>query len=345
MSKRKAQDSLAEVSKDGKFVRTDSNFRHIIGESDKYPVEANRYHLYICNACPWANRTNAVRLMKGLKDIIGLSVTHPTWQKTRPDDDEDGHHGWAFANEGDPPFTPPSGVGSIPCKDVIPDTINHHKFVRDIYESVDDNQTKYTVPLLYDKKTNTIVNNESSEILRMFNNSFAKLVGSDKTTQDLYPKHLKKQIDDINEWIYHDINNGVYKCGFAKSQSAYDTAVDKLYIALNKVENILSKSRYLVSNTEITEADIRLFMTLIRFDEVYVVYFKTNIKLISSYTNINNYLRELYQLPWIKESVNMNHIKQHYFTSHPTLNTYSVIPKGPNVIQDMLKPHDRDRKW
>eukprot|EP00656_Telonema_subtile_P044059 TRINITY_DN50364_c0_g1_i1.p1 TRINITY_DN50364_c0_g1~~TRINITY_DN50364_c0_g1_i1.p1 ORF type:complete len:214 (+),score=69.11 TRINITY_DN50364_c0_g1_i1:448-1089(+) len=208
---------------------------------------------------------------------------------------------------------------------------------------VGDTFGKYSVPVLWDKKSSTIVNNESSEILRMFNGPFARLVGTDKSTVDLYPGSLVEEIEAVNSWVYPTINNGVYRCGFAKTQAAYDIAVGELSDSLDRLEELLGHQRYVSSNQQITEADVRLYMTLIRFDEVYVVYFKCNTRPISQYANIRNYMRELYQLPWLQSTTNMDHIKRHYFTSHPVLNAYAVIPRGPRVLEDLLLEHDRDR--
>eukprot|EP00040_Diaphanoeca_grandis_P016001 m.82319 g.82319 ORF g.82319 m.82319 type:complete len:343 (-) comp25508_c0_seq2:235-1263(-) len=339
-----AHDSLAEVTADGAYTRKESVFRNVVSfDNPDFQPEKNRYHLYISNACPWANRCNAVRVFKRLDTIIGLSVVHPTWLKTKPDDKDDTHFGWGFT-EATGSVTPPSGHGSIPNDGAIPDTVNGFKYVRDLYEASNDTLAKFTVPVLWDTKKNVIVNNESSEIIRMFNGDFAKLVGSDKDTVDLYPESLSSAIDDVNSWIYPQINNGVYRCGFAKQQQAYDTAVTELFDALEKVEAILSKQRYIASSEQITEADIRLFMTLVRFDEVYIVYFKCNVRSISSYPNMLNYMRELYQMPFLTATINMDHIKRHYFCSHPTLNTYSIIPKGPGAIEDFKKPHNREQK-
>jgi len=340
----KARDSLAEMSKDGKFERRDSTYRQIV--SDDHPIfkpERGRYHLYVANACPWAHRTTIVRAMLGLEDVVGLSVTHPVWGKTKPEKDE--HCGWVFKTPGvDKDVIPLSGYSSVPVdNDCIPDTVNGAKTIRELYEMSEDVEGKYTTPLLWDKKNKCIVNNESSDIIRMFNTGFSKLHGA-KEAVDIYPSHLRSQIDEINEWIYHSINNGVYKCGFARSQSAYDEAVDGLFKALDRLEKHLSENRYLVTSYDqgITEADIRLIVTLLRFDAVYVVYFKTNVRRLAEYKNIAGYTRELYQLPCIKSTTILDHIKQHYFCSHPALNTYSIIPRGPdNTIEFNLK-HNRD---
>ena len=306
--------ALAETDAKGSFIRKDSTFRNFIEKGSKFEPEAGRYHLYVSLACPWANRCVAALHMKGLEDVIGLSVTHPTWQRTRPDNPEDKHTGWFFASPEDKPVTNTEGMGSFDCSGCIPDTVNGVKFVRDLYELAQDTSGKYSVPVLWDKKEKTIVNNESSEILRMFNtafNDFAK-----NPSLDLYPEDLREEIDALNEWIYPNINNGVYRCGFATTQEAYNIAFQDLFSALDRVEEILSKRRYIAGDV-ITEADIRLFMTLIRFDPVYVVYFKTDRKAIREYSNISEYVRDIYSTPGIKESVNIDHINKHYFTSHP----------------------------
>lgn len=331
-----AHDALAEVSKSGEFVRTSSGFREIISQSHPiYKPDKNRYHLYISLACPWANRCYSVLHLKGLLqgNIITVSNVHPTWMKTKPDDATDQHKGWPFMN---------SNLNNI---DNLCDTdpIMNAMFVRDIYEKSNDTLGKYSVPLLYDKESKTIVNNESSEILRMFNSEFNQYVSQEYAGIDLYPSQLRDAIDDVNSWIYTDINNGVYRCGFATTQAAYDDAVTTLFNSVQRLEDILSKQRYLVSNDQITEADIRLFMTLVRFDEVYIVYFKCNIARLSDYPNIRNYCREFYQL--LRPTISMSHIKTHYFTSHQLLNPYAIIPRGPGAVSDFLLPHDRDTKF
>lgn len=341
MSGVKPRDTLAETEKSGKFVRTASVFREVISDGHPtYKPEPDRYHLYISYACPWANRCLAVRNLKGLQNVIGLSVVHPTWQKTRPDDPEDPHHGWTFANPDDPPFSSPTGHGQFPCTACIPDTVNGARTIRELYEKSNDTNGKYSVPVLWDKKTGTIVNNESAEIVRMFNSAFNNLATNPDL--DLYPEHLRERIDEINSWVYDDINNGVYKSGFATTQAAYEEAVEKVFHALDRVEEILSTQRYIAGN-QLTEADIRLFMTLVRFDEVYVVYFKCNKKSIIDYPNMRQYCREMLQLPGVTDSINMYHIKTHYYTSHTKLNTYAIVPVGPDAMADMLLPHDRDR--
>ena len=314
----------------GSYVRADSTLRNWIKNDPKaeFPAEKGRYHLYVSYACPWASRALAVRKLKGLEDIISLSVTAAVFEKTK-ESKLDGHYGWVFKKEGEE-------------RDVIPDTINGVKTIRELYEkfSGGNYEGRFTVPVLFDKKTKRIVNNESSEIIRMLNsefNAFAK-----NPNLDLYPENLREKIDEVNEWIYHDINNGVYKSGFATTQQAYDKAVNQLFESLDRAEQILSKSRYLVSNDQYTEADIRFFVTLIRFDAVYVQHFKCNKYKISDYPNLENYTREIYQIPGISETVNFWHIKNHYCRSHSGINPYGIVPLGP--IVDYTLPHNRADK-
>ncbi|RLN93471.1 hypothetical protein BBJ28_00003371, partial [Nothophytophthora sp. Chile5] len=328
------------VSEKGTFVRDASKFRNWIEPTAdaEFPAEKGRYHLYISLACPWAHRCLATLYMKGLQDAIGVSVVHPVFQRTRPNDPEDTHMSWAFA---DPEKTPwlagPSGLGQYSSEGAIPDTINNAQFVRDLYEMCSEGNTRYTVPVLWDKTKKTIVSNESADIIRMFNSSFEGIVS---TKVDLYPAKFREEINAINEWIYNDINNGVYKCGFSNTQVAYDAAVTQLFESLDRVEEILSKQRFLMGDV-FTEADLRLFTTLIRFDEVYHVHFKTNKKMIKDYPNLSNYTRDIYQIPPVAKSVNMQHIKLHYYASHTHLNTFGIVPVGPNV--DFNAKHDRAR--
>jgi putative glutathione S-transferase len=260
--------------------------------------------------------------------IVTFTSVHPTWQRTRPNDENDQHHGWAFYDSSSQiPLKNGNGYGAFVVDGCEPDP-NHDsaevQFIRDLYEKSNDQWMKFTVPVLWDKKTQTIVNNESSEIVRIFNSKdFEALLGdksANKTmfsSHDFYPLGKQAAIDALNDWIYTDINDGVYKCGFAKSQQAYEEAIEHLYRGLDRVESIFSQSRFLLGNQleDITEADIRLFMTLIRFDEVYVVYFKCNQKILKyDYPAIQNYLRDLYQLPHMQECIRMDHIKIHYFS-------------------------------
>jgi putative glutathione S-transferase len=218
----KPRDALAEVTKDGKFTRTASGYRTFISNDHPiYKPEAGRYHLYISYACPWANRCLALLKLKGLDHVISFSAVHPTWQKTKPNDPEDKHHGWAFYDSSTKvPLVGPSGYGAFAPGACELDHINHANFIRDLYEQVDDPFKKFSVPVLWDIKTKTIVNNESSEIIRMFNSSFAEFATGPFATHDFYPTGLQSAIDATNDWIYPDINDGVYKCGFAKSQSS-----------------------------------------------------------------------------------------------------------------------------
>jgi putative glutathione S-transferase len=303
----------AHIDKTGAFVRKDSVFRNWIKPDSEFPPEKDRYHLYISWACPWAHRTAIVRALKGLQDVISLS----------PVDFLLGPSGWTFSSEN-------------------PDPNNGFQFIRQLYEQSDPQYSaNYTVPVLYDKKAKRIVNNESSEIIRMLNDQFNHVAGN--PSLDLYPEALRPQIDELNAWIYPNINNGVYRCGFAQSQEAYDAAFDALFEHLDKVEAILSKTRYLTGDS-ITEADVRLFTTLVRFDPVYVVHFKTNKKRLTEYPNIWAFTRDIYQFSNstgnVKDTVNMFHIKHHYYESHKKINTYGIVAKGFDI--DFDAPHGRE---
>ena len=289
----------------GKFVRQDSSFRDFIG-SDKFPAEKDRYHLYISHACPWAHRAAIFRKLKGLENIIGLTVVNAYM----------GENGWELSE----------------------DPINGKNYMHEIYTMANPKYTgRVTVPVVWDKKENTIVNNESSEIIRMFNSAFDEITGN---KNNYYPESLREEIDEINDYVYGTINNGVYKAGFATEQSVYEVEVRKLFDALDTIEKRISNQRYLVSST-ITEADIRLFTTLLRFDPVYVGHFKCNIHCIADYTNLSNYIRDIYQIKGVSDTVNMQHIKEHYYTSHKQINPNGIIAFGPEV--DYSQPHDRGR--
>lgn len=307
-------------STNGEFVRNDSVFRHWITADGKagpagkggFKAEAGRYHLYVSLACPWAHRTLIFRTLKGLSEMISVSVVNSFM----------GDDGWTFE----------------PGDGVVADSINHTTRVHHLYTlAMPDYTGRVTVPVLWDKHQNTIVSNESAEIIRMFNSAFDR-VGA--VAGDYYPEALQTEIDKINELVYHNINNGVYKSGFATTQQAYDEAVDSLFDALDKVEQRLSGQRYLVGDA-LTEADWRLFTTLIRFDAVYVGHFKCNKKRIVDYPSLSNYLKELYQYPGIAETVNIEHTKAHYYGSHESINPTRIIPGGP--LNDLHLPHDRDR--
>ena len=297
-------------STDGHFIRKESQFRNWItkdgsvGKTGKggFKAENNRYHLYVSYACPWAHRTLIFRSLKGLEKIISLSIVN--WFM--------GKNGWTF-EEGD---------------GVIPDRLNKTKFLYQIYTIADpDYSGRVTVPILWDKKTNAIVSNESSEIIRMFNSAFDE-IGAEEG--DFYPVNIRDKIDSLNDRIYKSLNNGVYQCGFATSQEAYEKAVYPLFETLDWIEKLLSENRFLTGD-KITEADWRLFTTLIRFDTVYYGHFKCNIKRIKDYHNLSNYLRELYQKPGIADTVNFHHIKSHYYASQEKINPSRVVPVGPKI--------------
>lgn len=297
--------------------------------------------MYVAYACPWAHRTLITRALKGLEDVISVTVVHPTWQKTRPEQDE--HSGWIFGST-DPTATltnKDGNGGPFPAayENNEPDPFVHAKSIREVYEAAGDTDGKYSVPILWDKKQNTIVSNESADIIRMLNtqfNAFAK-----RPDLDLYPASLRETIDKVNEWVYPTINNGVYRCGFAKTQEAYNVAIAELTESFDRIDAILQKQRYIAGDV-LTEADVRLFVTLLRFDEVYVVYFKTNTRSVTHTPAILNYVRDIYQLPGVKETVNMEQIKAHYYTSHPLLNHYSIIPRGNDFVKLLEQPHNRE---
>ena len=305
-------------STNGRFVRKAPQFRNWVttdgraGPSGKggFKAEIGRYHLYVSLACPWAHRTLIFRALKGLEKMISVSVVH--WYMAE--------NGWTF------------DVGD----GVAPDTVNGAQFLYQVYtQAKPDYSGRVTVPVLWDKHTKTIASNESPEIIRMFNTAFDE-VGS--VQGDYYPKHLRSEIDTLNERIYTTLNNGVYRCGFATTQAAYEEAITPLFDTLDWLEDILSRKRYL-TGAQITEADWRLFTTLIRFDPVYVGHFKCNIRRIADYPNLSNYLRDLYQQPGIARTVNMEHIKRHYYESHTSINPSRIVPTGPDT--DFTTPHDR----
>jgi len=283
------------------------------------------------------------RAIKGLEDVISVTIVMPVWKKTRPDDPEDGHTGWVFADPNGEPYANTIGLGgpfpaSYPENE--PEPFYNSKSVRDLYERVGDVDGKYTVPILWDKKQSTIVSNESADIIKMLNSEFNEFAKS--PDMDLDPSDLRKSMESVDEWIYPSINNGVYRCGFAKSQTAYDKAIGELTESFDRLESVLSKQRY-IAGDRFTLSDIRLFVTLVRFDEVYVVYFKTNTRSVANSPVLLNYVREIYQMPGVKETVNMDQIKLHYYCSHPDLNTYSIVPRGPNFEALLQQPHNRDK--
>ena len=302
----------------GHFKRETSSFRNWVtadgspgrGEKDGFKAEPGRYHLYVSYACPWAHRALIFRALKGLEEMIDISVVN--WFM--------GENGWSFK----------------PGPGVIQDPINQVDFMREVYTKADPNYTgRVTVPVLWDKQTHTAVNNESSEIIRMFNSAFDALGA---TSGDYYPEDLRDQIDPVNDRIYHTVNNGVYKAGFATTQAAYEEAVMPLFETLDWIEGILADSRYLVGD-RITEADWRLFTTLVRFDPVYNGHFKCNIRRIVDYPNLWGYTRELYQVPKVADTVHFDHIKGHYYQSHDMVNPTRIVPVGPEL--DFDEPHGR----
>ena len=305
-------------SNQGRFIRSESQFRNWVTRDGSpgpsgaggFRAEAGRYHLYVSHACPWANRTMIYRSIKGLERIISLSVVH--WHL--------GEHGWTFE----------------PGDGVIPDPIFNAKNYYEIYVAADPEYTgRVTVPVLWDKRENTIVSNESSEIIRMFNSAFDE-VGA--RPGDYYPEHLRNEIDAINRRVFGTLNNGVYRAGFSSTQEAYEEAVYPLFDTLEWLEDRLQDRRYL-TGSRITEADWRLFTTLIRFDPVYVSHFKCNIRRLVDYPNLWGYTRDLYQQPGIAETINMVHIKKSYFGSHDKVNPTGIVPAGPDFHPEA--PHER----
>ena len=302
----------------GRFVRKESQFRNWVTPdgaagptgSGGFKAEAGRYHLYVSLACPWAHRTLVFRAIKGLSDLISISVTH--WRMLEK--------GWTFED----------GPG------VIPDALHGSRYLYEVYLRADPAYSgRVTVPVLWDRATGTIVNNESSEIIRMLNSAFD---GVGARPGDFYPAELREEIDALNARIYDTVNNGVYKAGFATTQEAYDEALAPLFETLDVLEERLATRRYLYG-ARITEADWRLFTTLVRFDPVYVGHFKCNLRRIVDYPNLWGYLRDLYQGPGVAGTVNMRHIKGHYYESHRHINPTGIVPAGP--ILDLLAPHRR----
>jgi len=300
----------------GHFVRKAAQFRNFVtadgsaGPSGKagFKAEPGRYHLYVSLACPWANRALIFRHIKGLEDMISLSVVH--WYMAE--------HGWTFQ----------------PGDAVIADPINNADYMHQIYTAADPEYSgRVTVPVLWDKKAHTIVSNESSEIIRMFNSAFD---GVGALPGDYYPEDLRQAIDEINDRVYRCVNNGVYKAGFATTQEAYDEAVVPLFETLGWLEGLLSNQRYLMGD-RLTEADWRLFTTLIRFDSVYVGHFKCNIRRLVEYPRLWAYTRDLFQHEGVADTINMHHIKHHYYVSHTAINPSGVVPLGPEL--DLYEPH------
>ncbi|KAL9657582.1 hypothetical protein ABK040_001009 [Willaertia magna] len=312
----------AEIKSNGKFVRTASKFRNFISSASgsQFPAEPDRYTLFLAWACPWCHRTDLVRKLKGLEDIVKVTYV----------DNYLDENGWRFGYEGDKDED--SGLNA--------------SYLKEIYlQSNKDYEGKITVPVLYDRQLKTIVNNESSEIIKMFNTEFNHLIKDEKKKNyNIYPSEHQKEIDELNQYIYNNVNNGVYKCGFAQSQEAYNESFHELFNALDELENRLSKHRYLIKGYNgITECDIYLLPTLLRFDPVYYVHFKCNLKSIQShYPNLYNYLKDIYQFDngILKDTFNLDQTKKHYYGSHRKINPFGIVPLGPLIDYD--SKHNRD---
>ncbi|MFW5938243.1 MAG: glutathione S-transferase family protein [Halanaeroarchaeum sp.] len=308
-------DETLEHADDGSFERQETTFRdRIAADPDaEFPAEPGRYHLYVSRACPWAHRTTIVRRLKGLEDVISMDVVDPV----RID------QGWEFAPEKD---------------DCTPDTVNGFDYLREVYTAADPEYTgRVTVPVLWDRERETIVNNESQEIIEMLDAAFDEYATRDLT---LYPQDRRDEVDRLVDEIYEPINNGVYRAGFAGTQAAYEAAVEELFEALDRWESVLDDQRYLAGD-RLTLADVCLFPTLYRFDSVYHTHFKCNVRRIADYPNLRNYLRELYQLPGVAATCNVEHVKEHYYRSHADINPSGLVAVGPD--EDFDAAHDRDR--
>lgn len=303
---------VTEIGDDGAFNRESTAFRNTITADGPFTPEKDRYHLYVSYACPWAHRTLIARSLKGLEDIISVDVVAPFLPDT----------GWSFK-------TDEAGATG--------DSVNHFEHLQQVYFKANkDFSGVITVPVLWDKKLETIVNNESAEIIRIFNSGFQDLAKNPQL--DLYPEPLRKEIDELNSWIYRDINNGVYRCGFSQSQKAYHKAFDILFGGLERVVQILEKQRYLLGE-QLTEADVRLFTTLVRFDAVYFTHFKCNAKRIIDYPSLWRFVRDIYNEPGIADTVNMDHIKKHYYQSHLHINPFGIVPDGPLIDFKLTHEH------
>jgi len=312
----------------------------------KFPPEAGRYHLYASYACPGSHRALIVRALKGLEDIISVTIVHPTWRHTNPDNPRDKHRGWIFGDPNGKPFHNTMGRGGpFPpmYHDTTPDPILNAFSVRNLYEYAKDTSGKYTIPLLWDKKLNTIVNNESSDISYMLNSSFNDFAKNPEL--DLYTEDDEEGLDRLNEvsqWLYPMMIHGVYRCGFAKTQRAYDIAIEELTRAFDAADELLQRQRYLTGDV-LTDADIRFFVTLIRFDEVYAFYFRANTRLVLMTPSLLNFCREIYQMPGVAKTCEMDQIKAHFFGSHAEWNKYSVVPRGLDFMRYLKMPHDREK--
>jgi putative glutathione S-transferase len=301
MSSSSAPQFVQESDTGGRFVRQESAFRGWVGERP----EPGRYHLYVSLACPWASRTIIVRQLMGLESVLPMTVVDPVRDE----------RGWRFTPD-------------------APDPVNGFTFLSEAYKLTDPAYgARVSVPVLFDTEENRIVNNESAEIVRMLN-AWAP------DGPDLYPEDLRTAIDEVNERIYGAVNNGVYRAGFATTQEAYEEAFDEVFATLDWLDDRLATNRYLLGD-EITEADWRLFVTIVRFDAVYALHFKCNLRRIADYEHLSGYLRDLYQEPGIADTVNFDHIKRHYYMTHPQINPTRIVPKGPEL--DLWAPHGRER--
>ncbi|OCF36082.1 glutathione S-transferase Gst3 [Kwoniella heveanensis BCC8398] len=327
------KDITSWANKEGSFKRQVSSFRDVIEPNGKFAPEKGRYHLYVSLACPWAHRTLIVRKLKGLEDFIDVSTVHPHMLEK----------GWHFVTPDNAKST--AAPASEHSNDTFPAATQDHLFgfshLRELYfKAQPDYDARFTVPVVWDKKTNSLVNNESSETVRFLNTAFNELI-EDKSAKelDLYPEELRKEIDELNEWVYNDINNGVYKSGFATTQKAYEDAVKPLSKALERIEERLSDGRDFLVGGRLTEADVRLYTTIVRYDPVYYVHFKCNFGLIRhDYPHLHKWLQKLYwNNPAFKDTTNFEHIKEHYYYSHKQLNPNRIVPYGPNVDIEPLK--------
>jgi putative glutathione S-transferase len=296
----------SEQSKEGQFKRQQDAFRSWVG-TPEFPAEAGRYHLYVSWACPWAHRTIIARVIKGLQDVVGFTAVDPVRDE----------RGWAFTPE--------------------PDPVNGWAFLSEAYHATDPNfRGRYTVPVLWDKQTRRIVSNSDDDILRMFQTAFTAF----SSGPDLYPDGHHAEIEELNDQIYEHVNNGVYKAGFATSQRAYEKSAQRVFQALDELEQRLATRRYLITDHPV-ETDWRLFPTLVRFDAVYHGHFKCNLRTLESYPNLAGYMRDLYQQPGVADTVRLDEIKRHYYITQDKINPTQIVPIGPDL--DFSTPHGRER--
>jgi putative glutathione S-transferase len=325
---RAARTALDEVGAKGEFTRTPSEYRETIEEGARYPPEAGRYHLHVALACPWADGVLSMLYLKGLENIVSHSVVHPTWGRTKPDDPSDSHTGWLYRAPGDPPMSTSTGMGSFECDDaLVPDTVTGTASIRDAYAKGGDTGAKFSTPLLVEASTGALVNNESGDLLRILNRVFDN-VGA-RADVDLFPADVEATAAELHGWIYPNVLNGVYRCGFARTQESYEAAESSLFESLERLDGMLASgsggSKFLTGD-RLTWVDLRLFHTLVRFDPVYTTHFKTNRKRIADYANLPRFVRDVYAFDGVRRSVNMRHIKMHYYSSHPALNPYGIVP-------------------